>query len=146
MSQNIRNTNLRFNLNKEEQKKAWNYLQSMDRQMFKSYSYAITTAVNDYFERLYHQEEDPYFETREREERFVMQIIEAVQTTLTQLLPYYLSGCLAGFQQREPRNGAPFGTDSNFRIGTGSAAMSECPKATTSDPNASDVDWDFLGE
>ena len=35
MQNNIRNTNLRFNLDKEQQRRAWEYLQTMDRQ-FKS--------------------------------------------------------------------------------------------------------------
>ena len=32
MQNNIRNTNLRFNLDKEQQRRAWEYLQTMDRQ------------------------------------------------------------------------------------------------------------------
>lgn len=32
MQNNIRNTNLRFNLDKEQQRRAWKYLQTMDRQ------------------------------------------------------------------------------------------------------------------
>ena len=36
MQNNIRNTNLRFNLDKEQQRRAWEYLQTMDRQDFKS--------------------------------------------------------------------------------------------------------------
>ena len=31
MSENIRSTNLRFNLEKDTQKRAWQYLQNMDR-------------------------------------------------------------------------------------------------------------------
>ena len=38
MSENIRSTNLRFNLEKDTQKRAWQYLQNMDKQQFKSYS------------------------------------------------------------------------------------------------------------
>ena len=36
MQNNIRNTNLRFNLDKDQQRRAWEYLQTMDRQDFKS--------------------------------------------------------------------------------------------------------------
>ena len=32
MQNNIRNTNLRFNLDKEQQRRAWEYLQTMDKQ------------------------------------------------------------------------------------------------------------------
>ena len=33
MQNNIRNTNLRFNLDKEQQRRAWEYLQTMDRRI-----------------------------------------------------------------------------------------------------------------
>ena len=39
MQNNIRNTNLRFNLDKEQQRRAWEYLQTMDRQDFKRHFY-----------------------------------------------------------------------------------------------------------
>ena len=42
MQNHIRNTNLRFNLDKDQQRKAWEYLQTMDRQNFKSYSQVIS--------------------------------------------------------------------------------------------------------
>ena len=51
MQNNIRNTNLRFNLDKEQQRKAWKYLQTMNRQDFKSYSQVISIALVDYFDR-----------------------------------------------------------------------------------------------
>ena len=51
----------------------------MDKQEFRSYSHVIALALVDYFERYYRTQEDPYLETREREERFVGQIIEAVE-------------------------------------------------------------------
>lgn len=68
MRNNIRSTNLRFNLDKDLQRKAWQYLQTMDKGTFKSHSNAIALSVCDYFERYYHRKDDPYFETRQREE------------------------------------------------------------------------------
>ena len=53
MQNNIRNTNLRFNLDKEQQRRAWEYLQTMDRQDFKSYSQVISLALVDYFDRYF---------------------------------------------------------------------------------------------
>ena len=73
MQNNIRNTNLRFNLDKEQQRRAWEYLQTMDRQDFKSYSQVISLALVDYFDRYYRTQADPYLETREREELFMKQ-------------------------------------------------------------------------
>ena len=103
MQNNIRNTNLRFNLNKDQQRKAWEYLQTMDRQEFKSYSQSISVALVDYFNRHYRILADPYLETREREELFVEQIVTAVESSLKQSLPLFLSGLTAGIAQREPR-------------------------------------------
>lgn len=127
MQNNIRNTNLRFNLDKEQQRKAWEYLQTMDRQEFKSYSQAISVALVDYFDRHYRTQSDPYLETREREELFVKQIVTAVESSLKQSLPLFLSGLTAGIAQREPRIRASFSEAENTQADT-------------------DIDWDFLGE
>lgn len=70
MQNNIRNTNLRFNLDKNQQRKAREYLQTMDRQDFKSYSQVISITLVDYFDRYYRTQADPYLETREREKLF----------------------------------------------------------------------------
>ena len=127
MQNNIRNTNLRFNLDKEQQRKAWEYLQTINRQDFKSYSQVIALALVDYFDRYYRTQSDPYLETREREELFVKQIVGAVENSLKQALPLFLSGLTAGMVQRETQTRASFPTPAN------------------SQPD-SDVDWDFLGE
>ena len=65
---NIRNTNLRFNLSKEKHRRAWEHLQHMDKRIFKSHSNAAIDALNDYFDRYNKAQDDPYLETREREE------------------------------------------------------------------------------
>lgn len=127
MQNNIRNTNLRFNLDKDQQRKAWEYLQTMDRQDFKSYSQVISLALVDYFDRYYRTQADPYLETREREELFVKQIVEAVKHSLKQSLPIFLSGLTAGMTQREPQIRMSF-------------PLSE------KEQSDSDIDWDFLGE
>ena len=108
MAANIRNTNLRFNLEKDLQRKAWEYLQTMDKQEFRSYSQVIALALVEYFDRYYRTQEDPYLETREREEQFVNQIVEAVERSLAQALALFLSGLTAGLTQREPQNRASF--------------------------------------
>ena len=96
---NIRSTNLRFNLDKSLYEKAWTYLQNMDKSKFKSYNHAIALSVAEYFERHYRKESDPYFETREREERFIEQIVLAVEKAIEKALPSFLTACLTGIVQ-----------------------------------------------
>lgn len=125
----IWSTNLRFNLEKDMQRKAWEYLQTMDRQVFKSYSQVIAVAVVDFFVRYYRKQDDPYLETREREERFVSQIVTAVQTAMEKSLPVFLAGCMAGAGQvAQPQN-----------------RESVPPLAEDAEPEP-DIDWNFLGE
>lgn len=123
MRENIRSTNLRFNLDKDVQNRAWQYLQTMDKQKFKSYSHVIAISLVDYFDRYYRLQDDSYLETREREERFVAQIVSAVETAMDKALPVYLAGCMTGIAQAAPQ--------------IASASL---------EPEDSDLDWDFLGE
>lgn len=46
----IKNINIRFNLGKEEHRKAWDYLQTMDKAAEKSYSKVIIKSLIRYFE------------------------------------------------------------------------------------------------
>ena len=123
MIENIRSTNLRFNLEKDTQKRAWQYLQTMDKQQFKSYSNVIAVALVEYFDRYYRSQDDPYFETREREERFVNQIISSVESAMERTLPVFLAGCMAGLSQ-----------------------ASHNPTSVVQQEPDAELDWDFLGE
>ena len=87
----VRTTDLRFNLGKESQRKAWQYLQTMDKSVFKSYSQAVATAVVDYFDLYYQTQDDPYLETRACEEQFVQQIVDAVRDALRETMPAAVS-------------------------------------------------------
>ena len=95
MSQ-IHSTNLRLNMDKKSHRKAWEYLQDMDKRQFKSYSNVIALALVEFFERKAKLEDDPYFETREREERFIRQIINELEKALDKVLPVYLAGFMSG--------------------------------------------------
>jgi len=47
----LRFCNIRFNLLKPEHRKAWEHLQSIDRDKMKSYSNTVITALNVYFDK-----------------------------------------------------------------------------------------------
>ena len=121
----IRSTNIRFNLDKPLHREAWQRLQAMDKARLRSYSNAVMLALVDYLGRQERLQDDPYLETREREERFVAQIVEAVKQAMEKALPLLLSGCVAGMTTRLP----PM------------PQQSDEPK---NDPSEADVDWDFL--
>lgn len=70
---------LRFDLANEEERKAYEYLQNRDRSEYSSYAALVSRAVNDFYERRARLENDPYFETREKEDAFVERILSALQ-------------------------------------------------------------------
>ena len=112
---NIKTTCLRFNLDKPLDKQAWDYLQSMDKEKFKSYSHAIILSVIEYFEN---QSPD------EHEERFIEQIIAAIEKEL----PKFLAACVAGIMQSHQPD--------NVVIPTADKENEEA---------ASEIDFDFVG-
>lgn len=118
-----RNTNLRFNLDKELHRKAWNYLQIMDREKFPSYSQAVIIALVDYFDRYY--ADDTGGQCLD-EKQIVEAVAKAVERVMEERLPAFLSRYFA-------------------------AAGASQPLQKDADPNPSgdvidedDVAWDFL--
>lgn len=90
---------LRFNLDKPLHKQTYELLIGIDKSKFKSYTNAACIAITDYFKRYYKSVDDPYFETREREERFIEQILAEIEKALEKALPNFLAACLAGIVQ-----------------------------------------------
>lgn len=87
MERKIINTNIRLNLEDEQDRRAWEYLQTIDRKKYKSYTRAVVAALNHYFEQEYRMEEDPYLETREKEDAFLEKVLEAVKEGAEQSMP-----------------------------------------------------------
>ena len=77
--ENIKALCLRFDLADEDERKAYNYLQNRDKSEFGSYTKLISRAVNEFFERRTRLKEDPYFETREKEDAFIAMVLDAVR-------------------------------------------------------------------
>lgn len=48
----IKNINIRFNLDKEEHRKAWDYMQAMDKSVERTYSKVIIKSLIRYFENV----------------------------------------------------------------------------------------------
>ena len=73
------NTNIRLNLNRPDDRRAWEYLQALERKKYKSYSRAVVAAVNDYFSRQERLSADPYLETREKEDAFLRKVLDTIR-------------------------------------------------------------------
>ena len=63
----------------------------MNRKKYKSYTRAVVAAVNDYFGREYEKEEDPYLETREKEDAFLRQVQNAIKEGVKESVPMLLA-------------------------------------------------------
>ena len=75
-------TTLRLNLENEDDRRAWEYLRSMDRTQYRSYSSAIVAAINDHFSRQERLADDPFLETRERQETFLEEVKATIRESL----------------------------------------------------------------
>ncbi|MBQ9262733.1 MAG: hypothetical protein IJ189_00815 [Clostridia bacterium] len=75
----IVNTNIRFDLSREDDRRAYEHLRNMDRKRYKSYTRAVVAALNDFFSRQEKQKADPFLETREKEDRFLRQVLDTIK-------------------------------------------------------------------
>ena len=82
MERKIINTNIRLNLDRPDDRRAWEYLQGMDRKKYRSYSRAVVAAVNDYFTRQERLARDPYLENREKEDAFLQKVLDTIREGL----------------------------------------------------------------
>ena len=109
MSRQIVSTNIRFNLEKEADRSAWEYLQQRDKQQCRSYSRAVITTVNDYFERRGRLAADPYLETREKEDACLRRVLETIRDGVNQATPVSTADTLLRFLQGVQPQAAPAG-------------------------------------
>lgn len=80
----IINTNIRFDLKREDDRQAYEFIRRMDRKQFKSYTRAVVAALNDFFSRQEKRQADPYLETRQKEDRFLRQVLDTINESIRQ--------------------------------------------------------------
>jgi uncharacterized protein with ATP-grasp and redox domains len=94
MTGNIRNRNVRFYEEKGADRRAWEILHSEAVRAFPSQNDFIIQAINDFYDRHLAISDDPYLETREKEDAFADRIVEKVEQkvlgNLSQLIGIYL--------------------------------------------------------
>lgn len=123
-------TCFRFNMDNPEYAEAWNNLHSVDKDKDKSANYAVVKAINEYFDRRAKLDDDPYFETRQREERFVEQIVSEVGKALTAEMPKFL---------------ASFMMNLNTSYAVNQPVTAEQKSTDESNDDFSAIDMDFIG-
>jgi len=77
--ENVKALCLRFDLADEDERRAYDHLQNRDKAEFGSYTKLVSRAVNEFFERRSKLRDDPYFETREKEDAFIARVLDAVR-------------------------------------------------------------------
>ena len=141
----VRTTCFRFNMDNPEHAKAWDYLHNYDKDKIKSTNVAAIMAVNDYFDRMGKLADDPYFETRQREERFVEQIVSEVGKAFIAEMPKFLASLMLSLNRGYPMQAVPVGTEnSRGYAGDGNPSATEGLK-TSDEDDYSGIDFDFIG-
>lgn len=100
---------VRFYASNPKHKEAWEYLHQLDKEICSSQQDFIVDAINNYYHKMAEMKNDPYLETREREEEFIKRITNGVMEQLTADLPKVVGGFLIGLLAGE--------TDGVYSIG-----------------------------
>jgi len=131
-----------------EHAKAWDYLHNFDKDKIKSTNVAAITAVNDYFDRMGRLADDPYFETRQREERFVEQIVSEVGKAFIAEMPKFLASLMLSLNRGYPMQAVPVETENSrgyAEDGNPSAAEGFGNADNSENADYSGIDFDFIG-
>ncbi|MCD8116184.1 MAG: hypothetical protein LUE21_03545 [Oscillospiraceae bacterium] len=95
-------TTVRLNLDDEDDRRAFEHLQRLDKRQYRSYSKAVVAAVNTYFDRQEQLAADPYLETREKEDAFLEKIEQTIRSSLRDSAPLGAGSLLQLLQGAQP--------------------------------------------
>ncbi len=88
MTKQCRNHNIRFSMGDDAAVQAWERLHSAEvEKNFKSKNAFVVAAIIDYYERHLAEQNDPYLESREKEDAFADRIVEAVEKKVLANVP-----------------------------------------------------------
>lgn len=88
MTKQCRNHNIRFSMGDEAAVQAWERLHSAEVEKdFKSKNAFVVAAINNYYERHLAEQNDPYLESREKEDAFADRIVQAVEKKVLANIP-----------------------------------------------------------
>ena len=78
MSQTVFHTNLRLNLDNEDDRRAWEHLQDL-RTRYKSYSRAVVAVINGYFNSKEQMNRETFLESKEKEDAFLQRVFDTIK-------------------------------------------------------------------
>lgn len=88
MTKQCRNHNIRFSMGDEAAVQAWERLHSAEVEKdFKSKNAFVVADINNYYERHLAEQNDPYLESREKEDAFADRIVQAVEKKVLANIP-----------------------------------------------------------
>ncbi len=90
----VKKTNLRFNLNKQADKKAYEFLQTIDKSSHKSVNRFVISLINDYADKKH---------IEQTEHNFTEKIISAIREELSNFAPLQLFQLLGQMQPSVPK-------------------------------------------
>lgn len=115
MSEN-KNIYVQFKEDNPSHMKAIDFLKNKRQETKSTYADIITNALLKYAESLEQKERDPYFETREKENEFIADILSRLQEELRINLPTFMISLIATFtvNTNNGENTAVLGTTPQF--------------------------------
>ena len=163
MTKQYRNHNIRFSMTDEGGVQAWERLHSEEvEQSFKSQNAFVVAVINDYYERHLAKKNDPYLESREKEDAFADRLVQAVEQKLLSNLPalaamyqmqqqaFFQAGLQAGgilsypYQQGNPGTVASVGIKPVTEPIQSNEQPSEASKQELSEPEENEfLDYSF---
>jgi hypothetical protein len=149
----MKNTNIRFYEKNPEDMRAWDILHKTDILGCKSQSRLVVEALNAYYDKRVQEANDPYLETREKEDLFVDRIVNAVEQKVFETLPAMVGMAfmqqIAGIKERQkdPFGGSSpscAGADGNTGTGQQGHAGDVLSEVIQEEENEL-LDFDFCG-
>ena len=95
MSEKIKTVCVRFNLEKTEHRKAYEFLTSRGKKNYSSNSQAIVAAVNYLCEKENTNRDESFLQNGEKEDTFIQQIVGKVGEEIAKNISAYFAACLA---------------------------------------------------
>ena len=134
---------VRFYANNPKHKEAWEYLHQLDKDICSSQQDFIVDAINSYYHKMAELKDDPYLETREREEEFIKRITHGVMEQLTADFPKVVGGFLIGLLAGETDGVSSIGRALAEKHTSGAVDEKSIATSTTTNEKVAEINADI---